>query len=113
MSFLDLQDQARANEILAQTTIRGLVSNTPVEPVSPNSMAVDEVAPIHALSSTPSYGTPIRLAPSAAAFRKPGQSPTQRAVATQSAAGLPSAIPAGQSPGKGMLGQVSDLIFGW
>jgi hypothetical protein len=80
-------------------------------------MAVDEVPPVHTHTSTPSYGTPIKLAPSAAAFRKPGQSPTQRrAVATQSAppaVGLSSVVPAGQSPGKGMLGQVSDLIFGW
>jgi len=112
-------DQARANETLAQTVGRGLVSDTPVEPTSPSSMAVDEVPPTHALVSTPSYGTPIRLAPSAAAFRKPGQSPTQgqqRVVATRSAppaVGLPSAVPVGQSPGKGMLGQVSDLIFGW
>jgi len=111
-------DQARANEILAQTTAgRGLVSNATVEPTSPNSMVIDEVPPAHTHTSTPSYGTPIRLAPSAAAFRKPGQSPTQsRAVATHSAppkVGLSSAISAGQSPGKSMLGQVSDLIFGW
>jgi len=78
-------------------------------------MVVDEAPPVHALSSAPSYGTPIRLAPSAAAFRKPGQSPVQgqQRAATVPTIGLPGAVPAGQSPGKGMLGQVSDLIFGW
>jgi len=109
-------DQMRANEILAQTTGHRLVLNTPIEQ---NSMAIDETPPALPNANTPSYGTPIRLAPSAAAFRKSGQSPMQsqqKAVATQSVpatGGLRSAVPAGQSPGKGMLGQVSDLIFGW
>ncbi|TFY83304.1 hypothetical protein EWM64_g712 [Hericium alpestre] len=67
---------------------------------------------------TPSVGTPIRLAPSAAAFKKPGsgQKPgpiqqPQFAMPTSQAAAGPGGFPL--SPSKGMLGQVSDLIFGW
>jgi hypothetical protein len=116
-------DQARANEILAQSVGRGLLTNgsgTDVggSPMSPNSMAVDEIPP-QSHANTPTYGTPIRLAPSTAAFRKPGQSPmqVQKGSVPQpqstTAVGLPSGMPMGPSPGKGMLGQVSDLIFGW
>jgi len=116
-------DQARANEILAQSAGRGLLSSISSpdaggSPMLPNSMAVDEISPAQTHASTPTYGTPIRLAPSTSAFRKPGQSPmhVQKAVvplSTPTAVGLPSGLPVGQSPGKGMLGQVSDLIFGW
>ncbi|KAI0725337.1 hypothetical protein C8Q72DRAFT_785718 [Fomitopsis betulina] len=57
-------------------------------------------------SSTPTVGTPIRLAPSAAAFRKPGtMSPVKASH------GVPNAI--APSPSKGMLESVGDLIFGW
>lgn len=57
-------------------------------------------------------GTPIRLAPSAAAFRKPGTPssvpPTQRHAAPPPISG-----PAGQGSAKGVIGQVSDMLFGW
>ncbi|EIW58684.1 uncharacterized protein TRAVEDRAFT_123724 [Trametes versicolor FP-101664 SS1] len=87
-------------------------------------MSADEVAPRHGTPmrgepSTPTVGTPIKLAPSAAAFRRGG-------TATPSAASRTTAVvqplqhvapaPAAgvqASPSKGVLGQVSDLIFGW
>ncbi|KZV64408.1 hypothetical protein PENSPDRAFT_677730 [Peniophora sp. CONT] len=53
--------------------------------------------------------TPVRLAPAASAFRKPGTAPATPAA--PKAAG-PGATPA-PTPGKGVLGQVSDMIFGW
>ena len=58
--------------------------------------------------STPSVGTPIKLAPSAAAFRKatPDVGRKGPGVPMQATPGTP-----GKS--KGMLGQVSDLVFGW
>ncbi|KAI0367010.1 hypothetical protein BV20DRAFT_1037974 [Pilatotrama ljubarskyi] len=84
-------------------------------------MSVDEIVPRHGTPmrgepSTPTVGTPIKLAPSTAAFRRGG-------VGTPSLAAKPAAvvqnlIPAAAStaqasPSKGVLGQVSDLIFGW
>jgi hypothetical protein len=116
-------DPARAAEILTQNAGRGLLSSLSGPDASgsqmtPNPMVVDEISPTPTQSSTPTYGTPIRLAPSTAAFRKPGQSPmqVQKVVVphnTPTNAGIASGLPMGQSPGKGMLGQVSDLIFGW
>ncbi|KAF5364470.1 hypothetical protein D9758_010668 [Tetrapyrgos nigripes] len=77
------------------------------------------------VDSTPSVGTPIKLAPSSSVFRKPGtggggadksqpQTPQKAFPGVGSGAGTPSALPApGPSPSKGIVGQVSDLIFGW
>jgi len=64
-------------------------------------------------SSTPLVGTPIRLAPSASAFRKPGQT----LKASTSTPGLqltaPPVVGTPGTPSKSMLGQFSDLVFGW
>ena len=59
-----------------------------------------------------SVGTPVKLAPSASAFRKPGSLPAHKLgeAAQIGAFGSPGVQP---SPSKGVLGQVSDLIFGW
>ncbi|KAG6332237.1 hypothetical protein ID866_6852 [Astraeus odoratus] len=57
------------------------------------------------------FGTPIRLAPSTAAFRKagtPSAASLQKPAAPVSVGG-----PVGQSPSKGVIGQVTDLLFGW
>ncbi|KAI0704361.1 hypothetical protein BC835DRAFT_1410420 [Cytidiella melzeri] len=65
---------------------------------------------------TPTVGTPIKLAPSASAFRKPGAGSSLPSFAKPGGAvpGGLSAHPSMQtSPSKGVLGQVSDLIFGW
>lgn len=68
---------------------------------NPNAMVVDSAAAV---------GTPIKLAPSVAAFRKaPAPTPQKPAPA-------PVLIPVmnpQQSPAKGVLGQVGDLLFGW
>ena len=66
-------------------------------------------------TTTPPVGTPIRLAPSASAYRKPGSGGP---VPQKTGGGMVGALnvqPGGvqPSPSKGVLGQVSDLIFGW
>ncbi|KAL0954172.1 hypothetical protein HGRIS_005303 [Hohenbuehelia grisea] len=89
-----------------------------------NAMAVDDgPSNLATTSSTlPLVGTPIRLAPSSSAFRKPGtveKRTPQRSVVTSgyaSAMGTPVAgasVSAQPTPSKGVIGQVSDLIFGW
>ncbi|KAG2068685.1 hypothetical protein BDR04DRAFT_1023780, partial [Suillus decipiens] len=65
-----------------------------------NAMVVDGVATV---------GTPIKLAPSVAAFRKaPAPAPHKSAHAVP----VP-VVNAQQSPARGVLGQVGDLLFGW
>lgn len=65
-----------------------------------NAMVVDSAATV---------GTPIKLAPSVAAFRKaPAPAPQKSAHAVP----LP-VVNAQQSPARGVLGQVGDLLFGW
>lgn len=65
-----------------------------------NAMVVDSAATV---------GTPIKLAPSVAAFRKaPAPAPQKSAHAMP----LP-VVNAQQSPARGVLGQVGDLLFGW
>jgi nuclear pore complex protein Nup53 len=65
-----------------------------------NAMVVDNAATV---------GTPIKLAPSVAAFRKaPAPAPQKSAHAVP----LP-VVNAQQSPARGVLGQVGDLLFGW
>lgn len=77
----------------------------------------------YAPNAQPSVGKPISLAPSAAAFRRgdapnggpgAGQTPmtpqTNKLMASTRTIGAP-APP--QTPNKSVIGQVSDLIFGW
>ncbi|KAG2337223.1 hypothetical protein BDR05DRAFT_895618 [Suillus weaverae] len=65
-----------------------------------NAMVVDGAATV---------GTPIKLAPSVAAFRKaPVPTPQKSAHAVH----VP-VVNAQQSPARGVLGQVGDLLFGW
>jgi hypothetical protein len=62
--------------------------------------------------TTVTVGVPLKLAPSAAAFRQPGIS--KAAEPPLQPAGSGHGTPATtQTVGKGMFGQVSDLIFGW
>lgn len=66
-------------------------------------------------SRTPTVGTPIKLVPSGAAFRKGGVESAPRPPPS----GLLSDLNARQQnsaqqpPNKSVIGQVSDLIFGW
>ncbi|KAF7299831.1 Nucleoporin nup40 [Mycena chlorophos] len=69
---------------------------------------------------TPMVGTPIKLAPSSSVFRRGAGGAGAKPAAAPAPAGapqqvqLPPAPAQGQgSPTKGMLGQVSDMIFGW
>ena len=85
-------------------------------------MVVDEptapFSPSHHVD-TPTVGTPIRLEPSTSAFRKPGVGGAKPQSASTSMWGTPSTLATGgggnpSTPAnKGVLGQVSDLIFGW
>ncbi|KAF7356119.1 hypothetical protein MVEN_00942300 [Mycena venus] len=109
-------DAAQAEALLSQPVVR---HSSP----DPTAMSVDSPGATHAYggTSTPTVGTPIKLAPSASAFRR-------AAAGGVSPAPKPAAAPAPQGPswtadattataaapaGKGVLGQVSDMIFGW
>ena len=124
------QDPLQAEALLGASLVRSTV-NSPefagpdnTEVVGPSQslnfnasssrMDVDELGPRHAEPATPTVGTPIKLAPSASAFRRPGTGAPVTPAALQPTALAPaSASGAQQSPSKGMLGQVSDLLFGW
>lgn len=66
-------------------------------------------------AGTPTVGTPIKLAPSTSAFRKPGSGtkPAPKPASSAMVGALPGTPGINQSPSKGVIGQVSDLIFGW
>ncbi|KAH7914619.1 hypothetical protein BJ138DRAFT_1056637 [Hygrophoropsis aurantiaca] len=107
-------------ELLGASTIRSSGSQSADFHMSQSpqhAMSVDEPSiPSSSVIPVTSVGTPIKLAPSVAAFRKAGSSasPAQHAPhPTPAANGGFTGIVAGQSPTKGMLGQVSDLLFGW
>ncbi|KAJ7752934.1 hypothetical protein B0H16DRAFT_1545424 [Mycena metata] len=93
-------------------------------------MAVDSPSPQHNNNNSAAgyggatVGTPIRLAPSASAFRakggagagasaKPAPAPSWGAGAGRGAPVPANGASAGAGAGKGVLGQVSDMIFGW
>lgn len=68
-------------------------------------MAIDGPSPATVV------GTPIKLAPSVAAFRK-GHAPAVASPA-QKIAPISTVPSQGSGLDKGMLGQVTDLFFGW
>jgi len=109
-------DAAQAEALLSQPIVR---HSSP----DPTAMSVDSPGPAHAFggTSTPTVGTPIKLAPSASAFRraagpsapKPSPAPVPQAPGW-TGTGDATAAPVTAGPaGKGVLGQVSDMIFGW
>ncbi|KAG1751715.1 hypothetical protein EDB19DRAFT_1903658 [Suillus lakei] len=65
-----------------------------------NAMAVDGAATV---------GTPIKLVPSVAAFRK---APAPAPQISEHAVPIP-IVNARQSPARSVLGHVGDLLFGW
>ncbi|KII85741.1 hypothetical protein PLICRDRAFT_44129 [Plicaturopsis crispa FD-325 SS-3] len=114
-------DPALAEAVLSGSTLRSMTSNpsTSNANVSDNAMAVDD-QPHPSTGQASAVGTPIKLAPSTSAFRKvgsgerlgtPGQHKMQGVVDTSTVTAR--GFPPTQSPQKGVLGQVSDLIFGW
>ncbi|KAL1677638.1 hypothetical protein EV122DRAFT_265486 [Schizophyllum commune] len=67
-------------------------------------------------SSLPAFGTPIKLGSSAAVFKKnnPGAAPATPVAPVQAnRAPMAQATPAQASPSKGVVAQVSDMLFGW
>ncbi|KAG9312880.1 hypothetical protein JVU11DRAFT_6313 [Chiua virens] len=80
-------------------------SMTSQGPSQPSAMVVDSPSPSAVV------GTPIKLAPSVAAFRK-GHAPAAASPAQKIT--LASTVPTqGPTADKGVLGQVTDLFFGW
>ena len=68
-----------------------------------------------AVRNSSPYGTPVKLAPSTSAYRKPEPHKGPLAPFGQpgAAAGTPGQPGVQPSASKGVLGQVTDLIFGW
>ena len=113
--FFPFQDPSQADRVLGQATRTAYsdVSSTPDVLLTDSAGPSRSPHPIARSphSNTPLVGTPIRLAPSVSAFRKPGQTPKAATSTPQ-----PMALPAVGTPGtpsKSMLGQFSDLVFGW
>ncbi|TFK94122.1 hypothetical protein K466DRAFT_561244 [Polyporus arcularius HHB13444] len=127
-------DPAQAEALLGPSLVRNATQSPEFVAASPEAvpspspnvfassfrMDVDELVPRlgtprGAEPSTPTVGTPIKLAPSAAAFRRPGagMSVAPAALIPHTPILPASASGSQQSPSKGVLGQVSDLIFGW
>lgn len=117
-------DTTQAEALVGQTNVRPFTFGDGPAPSANNNdaMAVDEpmapLPPSHH-NDSPTVGTPIRLEPSTSAFRKPGTAGVKSQMASPSMWGTPSALANGgggnpSTPNnKGVLGQVSDLIFGW
>lgn len=115
-------DAAQAEALLGQSISR---SNLPYHsPHLSNALpSTDSNDNAHAMevdsspqygSSTPTVGTPIKLAPSASVFRKQGgEKPATPAPQLWAGKATTSANSLTSTPSKGMIGQVSDLIFGW
>ena len=121
-----LQDPAQAESVLGQLAVRGAALSTPFNDVgthnvsSPSMSPSDDSPSSHRTRPTPAIGTPLKLAPSALAFRRgekppppPVQKLQQQQQVTTSTSGLGNASANGQSPGRSVFNQVSDLIFGW
>lgn len=125
LSFVSLQDPSQADRVLGQAAIRTTYAPSPDVGSPSETMPVDSAessrsphhltipAPRSSHNNTPTVGTPIRLAPSTSAFRKPGQG----TKATASTPGpQPTAAPVVGTPGtpsKSVIGQFSDFVFGW
>jgi len=84
---------------------------TPGFTASPDALAL--TTNVQRTPATPAVGTPFRVAPATSAFRKAGAGTPSAAKKPGSAGPATPAAVLNQSPSKGMLGQVSDLIFGW
>ena len=127
--FLLCQDPAQAEHVLGQSIGR-TTPYLPTPDVSPPSdpatadpfMGTSRVSNQHSmsgsrspLSGTPTVGTPIRLVPSTSAFRKPGQGQGQGPKPATGGQQLttPAVVGTPGTPSKSVLGQFSDLVFGW
>jgi len=130
-------DPIQAEAMLGQPVLRNTLTSGTVPQMNDatsggNEMSIDEPYTTHSGSTSPSVGTPIKLAPSTSAFRKhvggsaskPPTLQTQKGWAASvlpATTSLPSSLlptgtpstPVGPSPSKSVVGQMSDLIFGW
>ncbi|KAF9563565.1 hypothetical protein CPC08DRAFT_705881 [Agrocybe pediades] len=118
-------DAAQAEALLGQprSTLSAAIPQTQssADINTNNAMNVDEPYPSRSSSNTPAVGTPIKLAPSMAAFRKaPAVSTSASKPITPQHGRMSTSVSTpganaevAPSPSKGVLGQVSDLIFGW
>ncbi|TCD67606.1 hypothetical protein EIP91_012237 [Steccherinum ochraceum] len=126
-------DQGLAESILGASLVRSPGALSTPEPTSPdvpmstsppasNGTFASDV--VHRSSTpgagTPAFGTPVRLAPSTSAFRKmnavgSGTKAAQKVVPGGDGflGSVPSHPQMNASPNKSIVGQVSDLIFGW
>lgn len=128
----DLQDPTQAEALLGSPLARSPFGASAADVSSPDVTMADVSPPVRGYSSadsslaitttvqrtqTPPVGTPIKLAPSTSAFRKPGTGGRLPHI-SKPGDGTPGGLPlqpgsVHASPSKGVLGQVSDLIFGW
>ncbi|KAL0581254.1 hypothetical protein V5O48_000737 [Marasmius crinis-equi] len=109
-------DPAQAEAILGQPVLRtGYASQLPESANSSNAMQVDEIASPVSPVGAPMVGTPLKLAPSASAFRKtaPGGGGDHPKTPQPSRLNSVAPPPPQSTPNKGIVGQVSDMIFGW
>ncbi|KAJ8082374.1 hypothetical protein AAF712_001667 [Marasmius tenuissimus] len=110
-------DPAQAEAILGQPVLRtGYSGQLPDSSSSSNAMQVDEIAPPSTSPvGVPTVGTPLKLAPSSSAFRRtaPGGGGDQPKTPQPSRVNPVAPPPSQSTPGKGIVGQVSDMIFGW
>jgi len=131
-------DPAQAEAIIGQPVLRSTLSSATLPQMNDatsggNEMSIDEPHTIQSNSSYSTVGTPIKLAPSTSAFRKQVGGSASKPTTPQAQKGwagnvlpatpslssslFPSGItpstPVGQSPSKSVVGQMSDLIFGW
>ena len=133
-----LQDPAQAEAMIGQPVLRNTLTSAAVPQTNDaisagNEMSIDEPHTIQSSSTFSVVGTPIKLAPSTSAFRKQVSGSASKPSTPQAQKGwagsvlpatpnlssglLPSGMapstPVGQSPSKSVVGQMSDLIFGW
>jgi nuclear pore complex protein Nup53 len=111
------QDAAQAEALLGSSISRTqpatptLIKPTISTPADVE-MAVDELS-----SPLGTIGTPVQLAPSSSAFRKPGAGGKNLAlsIAAPKSQDAWTAAPSqgAAAPQKGVFGQVTDMIFGW
>jgi len=130
-------DPAQAEAMIGQPVLRNTLSSAAVPQTNEansggNEMSIDEPHTIQSNPTYPAVGTPIKLAPSTSAFRKHVGGSASKPTTPQTHKGwagsvlpvtpslssslLPSGTPStpvGQSPSKSVVGQMSDLIFGW
>ena len=130
------QDPAQAEAMIGQPVLRNTLASTVLQTNDAtsggNEMSIDEPHTILSNSTYSAVGTPIKLAPSTSAFRKHVGGSASKPTTPQTQKGwagnvlpttpslssnlLPSGTPStpiGQSPSKSVVGQMSDLIFGW